>query len=713
MRKNHSLDSMFLLAAMSALLSVSCKHDAIEFYDYNEEINRYVSSWNDSIKSSIDPTHDWNTSTSTIVTVSSDFEGTLRIFTNSVFGNATATLVTQDIEPGETTITIARPQNATKLYAVLYDADGYVTEMPFDAVGEEAAVAFHEQTLPDNAEQAKVRSIASYFNFANEMNDYKTRIPSGTPNSNSYKGANGRYKVNKSDAAVNLWNGYCELYFGDDSYNVKNQFYVGNNTTIYLLPGANVKVRELGGWSCRVFVAEGATLDLTGVYVNTNWEIYNRGTIKADYFELNNNAIMFNNGTMTTGEMSCRNQNSQLINAGTASMAKLTLEGSSHMKNMGTINVAGLTTINSNNASWVNDGLYKTYDWKYEAGSNDVINNCRLMVENNMTISLGDGDKQWKVFKMDGGSYVETKTLLFQIGYITMGSGTMMKVNDKAFMNVTKPYYGFYGEGAYGSLPALLQAKEIVKGDMWGNNQYNANYITYSGNLVVATDRHFEQGENGPNNPFYWLTNGAKMARSQNEAGITIPKTECSEGNGGEDEPTTPTPIPTMTYFYAFEDMGGIGDFDFNDVVLGASAPVNGKTTITLYAAGGTLDTQIYLGTKVICNEVHEAFGVSQGTMVNTWNRNDRPYQVIGSYDIPNGQTPATLDLAIKVNNGYRSVTIEPNKELGKVPLAITINGSESTGIWNWPAECENITHAYPQFFDWVADKNTDIDWWK
>ena len=60
------------------------------------------------------------------------------------------------------------------------------------------------------------------------------------------------------------------------------------------------------------------------------------------------------------------------------------------------------------------------------------------------------------------------------------------------------------------------------------------------------------------------------------------------------------------------EDLGTIGDFDFNDVVFYAKVWNDGVTEIWLLAAGGTLDL------IVAGQEVHDAFGVSKSTMVNT-----------------------------------------------------------------------------------------------
>lgn len=704
MRKIHHLNHVSLLAAVAAILTTSCKHDQIEQIDFNAELNKYVGTWNDSIKSSIDPNHDWNTSITTTITVNSAYEGTLRIFMERVFGNTAASLVTQDIAKGSTVLTIAKPQNADTLYAVIYDTEGYIREMPFEAKGSTLTVDFSEQSANLPA-MAKTRSITSAFNFANELNDYKNGIPEGTKNSNAYQGQADNYKVNKADSNVNLYNGNCNLYFGRGDYDIANYFYPGYNSNVYLLPGAKVKLRNMSD-GCRVFVAEGATLDVSEFDFNSSSAIYNRGTIKAKRYTINNSGILFNNGTIEAGDLYVANWNSQFVNAGTANLESVNINGGSHLKNMGTMDITGTTNINSNNNSWVNDGQYTTNDWIYTDGSYDVINNCRLTVKNLMSIATGQSSKGYCDLKMDGGSSVVTKDLYIDKGFVSMGSSSLLKVTGTAYMNVTNAYYGFYGEG---SSPSILQAAKIVKGDMYGGNQGNANYITYSGNIIVATDSHFAQGFNG-NIPFYTLAGGAKMASSQNGANVNIPSGTCTPGYTGT---STPPSIPTMNYFYAYEDMGGEGDFDFNDVVLGASAPVNGKTTITLFAAGGTLSTKVYLGTQLICSEVHEKFEVSKETMVNTFSKNEKPAQVLGTFNIPKGQTAATLDLAISVYNGHRSVTIEPNKEYGKVPLAIMVNGNGSSGLWNWPKEQQSITIAYPQFYEWVSDKTTRIDWWR
>lgn len=70
------------------------------------------------------------------------------------------------------------------------------------------------------------------------------------------------------------------------------------------------------------------------------------------------------------------------------------------------------------------------------------------------------------------------------------------------------------------------------------------------------------------------------------------------------------------------EDLGGSDDFDFNDVVFDV-ALLGDATVVTLQAAGGTLP--LYIEAAGANREVHDAFGVSRATMVNTTGKQVTP----------------------------------------------------------------------------------------
>lgn len=149
------------------------------------------------------------------------------------------------------------------------------------------------------------------------------------------------------------------------------------------------------------------------------------------------------------------------------------------------------------------------------------------------------------------------------------------------------------------------------------------------------------------------------------------------------------------------EDLGNIGDFDFNDIVFDAyitwvwngSANVQ-EAVISVKAAGGTLP--IYIGGV----EIHEAMGVASNVMVNT--------------GAPNGASaPAAIfripvssgniaDIEVKVND---AVVLEAPQ--GDAPQKICVPTT-----FKWCTERTNIKDAYPNFVNWSQDQSQATDWY-
>ncbi|MBQ8192095.1 MAG: DUF4842 domain-containing protein [Bacteroidaceae bacterium] len=149
------------------------------------------------------------------------------------------------------------------------------------------------------------------------------------------------------------------------------------------------------------------------------------------------------------------------------------------------------------------------------------------------------------------------------------------------------------------------------------------------------------------------------------------------------------------------EDLGNIGDFDFNDIVFDAyiTSAWNGsanvqEAVISVKAAGGTLP--IYIGGV----EIHEAMGVASNVMVNT--------------GAPNGASaPAAIfripvssgniaDIEVKVND---AVVLEAPQ--GDAPQKICVPTT-----FKWCTERTNIKDAYPNFVNWSQDQNQSTDWY-
>lgn len=138
---------------------------------------------------------------------------------------------------------------------------------------------------------------------------------------------------------------------------------------------------------------------------------------------------------------------------------------------------------------------------------------------------------------------------------------------------------------------------------------------------------------------------------------------------------------------------GEASDFDFNDVVFDWKIEGN-VATIQLRATGGTLP--LYVGGQ----EVHDKFGVSRNTMVNTGvssAEEPAPY----TYTFPTGVEAIAKNIPIVVTNNGQDVELKA--EEGKVASKINV----PTGT-RWVKEYQDIKNAYPGFQGWVADPSAE-----
>ena len=158
------------------------------------------------------------------------------------------------------------------------------------------------------------------------------------------------------------------------------------------------------------------------------------------------------------------------------------------------------------------------------------------------------------------------------------------------------------------------------------------------------------------------------------------------------------------------EDLGNIdgSDWDFNDAVFDVFFeksywPVEKITAvITLRAAGGTLP--LYIAGK----EIHQAFGVSTNTIVNT---------VADDQSIALDHTTAPIvvfraDVTVEdanalaarvVNEDGRSIQLKSETGKATQKFAIPVTAK-------WLKETTLFTEGYPDFRQWVNDGQTE--WW-
>lgn len=469
-------------------------------------------------------------------------------------------------------------------------------------------------------------------------------------------------------------------------------FYVAQNTTIYLVKGATLTLNANDSKNfqngCNFYIADGAKIVTDGDFIPNSCNIYNHGTIKAANVLPNGNSLIYNRGKIETGKVTLNNLETKLVNDGDLSASELYTAGSSKFQNNGTATISGKTTVNSNDNIWVNNGNYTTATYTYEAGSSEVVNNCSMKVTGEFYFNLGANAGQ-NCFRMDGdASCVVGSFKADGPFYIYMGANALFKVEGTATLDAANPNYGIYGPT---SGYAVFQAKDIVNG-----RDGQGYEVTYGNNLYIVAETHFAQGKSG-DYPYIDFKGGCSENNIYKDGKLpsfSIESSECNPGFTGE----TPDPTPQANVRVIAEDLSvsDNSDFDFNDVVFDVTFDYPaGKTTITLWAAGGTLP--LYVGGQ----EVHEKFGVSTKTMVNTG---------VGAR-----KDPVSFELNGTFDRDPNNIVVEVEKEGVRMPITAN-RGQVASKIavepnYEWCTEKQDIEAKYPNFGKYVKGEVDDF-WW-
>lgn len=602
-------NAIFLTIAMTLTMiaTTSCKEDY-----YDEE--RYEQMMRNAFPvASVDPQHTWSTIGSVELFLQVNTKRgknyVAKIYDQNPIGatNLTQLGEGQVYSGGSLKTTINYPLYLDVLYLALFDEESYMTVYPLVIEDGKASLQVGGDGVAASARST--RAISHQFEFQEVPADtaYHTTLPEDAVDISRYSefGKQQIWWPEYSETPARFQSFYVDPQDGNrhlqldhglaDVYvkpgNHKFSLYVLGDVRMYLLPGAHVTFEnELNqnNIGFKLYVCKGATL--SGPQgISYNFWLYNQGTVTTTRMTQYATGGIMNQGTLDiSGHLQIANAASQVVNAGRLTAASMSVEGSSHFLNLDSMTVSGETTVNSNNCSWVNNGYYETQDYKYTAGSTDVVNNCHLVVHNLFYIGLGDTDRN--SFQLDGGASVLAKTFQFAgPGFIHMGSGSLFRVTDKAQFSINKDTYGIYGPatGEY----AVFQAKAIERLNAWEVNQgFSANYFNH---LYVACDSHFDFGYSDKSaeqqaagevgsQPYYRLdaASGAQMT-TYNGADVHVTDNQC-----GADYDGTPAEVPEAESFslrYCFEDnFPEMGDYDLNDAVITVTPDIDGTTTVKL-----------------------------------------------------------------------------------------------------------------------------------
>ena len=725
----------------AAILVAGCSHDAWhQTYDGTQQFAaEYSSNFRTLVLNgrNVDPNQTWNTAVATQITITPAKAGVMRIFTTDPVTNIDAAYLAEcnAVADVPVTLSVSKPQDVKQLFAAVFNTGGNIVDVvAFDATEDVITTKFYTSETTSRS-RAMRRVIKSTHSFTPQPDDseYATTMPttniySANEYYNHTNTITNYYLPEGKNHNLSPYNGNAYYYIdGERNLTFTNPSDAATGVRYYILPGANVHFTETFDYKLNnnhaMYVAQGATVTFDKK-LSAGVKIYNQGTvIVKDLAGPYNNGVIYNQGTLICENgLHVFNSGSEIVNENILNVTggDVTVEGSGHILNVngGKFTVTNNTIVNSNDCTWQNDGLYQTGNFNYTAGSPNVINNCKLFVDDTFFIDLGD-NKDRNGFKMDAGSGVVTEKLWAQgPSYIWMGAQSVFQVNDEAKMDITKDEYGIYGPDKPDNGYAVFHADKVVMADPENPNNFMANYFDY---LVVAYDTyHFPQGyldgtsdeakANGGigNCPHYHLGEHAIIDKVSN-LGTTydIPASLCNPGFSGSGDGGR-TPVKSWCYF-AFEDLGTSDDFDFNDVVVRVSTPdANRKSTVELCAIGGTLQQRVFCGNEQLGKEVHE-YGVFGD---NTKNFVKMPLAVLETVTVPEGSTPADLDIKIRVirQDGQEVEVGAP--EQGGTPFRVTVTGDEQ-GKWFWAKERKNISDAYTLFGKWGANMESNPNWYK
>ena len=262
------------------------------------------------------------------------------------------------------------------------------------------------------------------------------------------------------------------------------------------------------------------------------------------------------------------------------------------------------------------------------------------------------------------------------------------------------------------------------KNSLQGGNQYNKNYVIVPGDVIMQWESATTaNGENSDVSGMYFVgfdydanfDNGFSDNANTNSYLVTevpegthdsfqVPNKNdgkwyiagAADGYYSDWIVRVCEATPKPDYRIIAEDLSveDASDFDFNDVVFDVKMnyPNYGEHTIILQAAGGTLPLTV--GGR----EVHDLFGVSTTTMVNTG---------AGVFKVP-----VTFTYAKNITNVNEiPVTVQKNGQWielvaprGKVASKICVEPR-----YVWCAERKDIDTVYPNFSPWVKGENTGL----
>lgn len=195
----------------------------------------------------------------------------------------------------------------------------------------------------------------------------------------------------------------------------------------------------------------------------------------------------------------------------------------------------------------------------------------------------------------------------------------------------------------------------------------------------------------------------------------SLEKSECTGQGNVPNDYVPETPANAIKWIIACEDLGSIGDYDFNDIVFSVTYVAGDETAVVeALAAGGTIPANVYVNNELI-GEIHGLFGFDDTSkMINTLEEDLEDGSIfqgmVKTIPVPTDFSISTADMGkirIDIINGDGNVKTAIAPTQGGAPQMICVPAP-----WKWPVEYTSIGAAYPKFGLWGAGYNTGDDWY-
>lgn len=729
------MKSLVVLAV--AMLAAACSHDT-DMFNQGAKEQEFSDNFMNNVMGGqqIDANQTWSTAAkgTVNVTVNLDYGQDYNVYvftTNPLLNTAAKYIGMGSVVSGNSLdITIARPTDITSLYVACVDKKGAYTVQQFDMSSNNTSVTIGQEEAAATRSARKVSTrrddyIRQKNEFINDLKGYDNNW-AGYYDLSTIDQYGQLNKIEYTQA--NNWQG--GPVYGDNAhfllpegktFTITSQTYNnGLDGTVIVVKGTLVipsSIAEFRLWGTGEYtgVTHGQTIVIENggrvVCNSPRFVLANKSNIinLGGTFEMNGTYVDYANGAdkgfCNFGTIIGTNGAGFNFAGGTPyyNGGVIDLSGDGVIKFNGNITYVNAGSIHAYNCAW--QGVSSLTDWGMaSAGQNStVVNLCHMQF-----------DKFFAVHTYTG--------------------------TDGSLLNAVSGLYTNQG----GQIELGKQA-EIVCGDWYDNGvtcKASANADDYAVMKVNGTVTEVNGGITGASGYFYFDINAIDGSRdggwhktqfenhmlkyTVSEAtapdNITIPadadgcnsigyNPDANGGGGGD--------FNSNYIYYAFEDLGSIGDFDFNDVVIRLSTPVNGKSDIEVVAAGGTMETYVNYGSGDapvrLGAEVHAALGVSSvNTMVNTTGVDVNRFAKLATIPVAADADLTMLPLGIecKGNDGQTIRVTRSMANNGRAPLSIVVTGNDE-GKWFWPTERCNIAVSYEDFGAWGASVSSHPEWYK